>query len=58
MKRFSSKHSIESRFVIGPENILFLRRISVSFSRALFSAWGSEGKGWSREQKGTRDKAE
>ena len=36
-------HSIESRFVIGPSNILFGGVYVCTFSPGNFTGWGSEG---------------
>ena len=43
MKGFSSKRNKESRWVIGPENILFLRCACASFSPEMLHAEAVKG---------------
>ena len=44
MKGFpSNRHSIKSRAVIGPENILFGSMCVCAFFRRNFASWGNEG---------------
>ena len=42
-KDSTKMHSIESRFVIGPSNILFAGIYVCNFQPRNFTGWGSEG---------------